>query len=400
MSKTPILSTQNLASFYLVVMCIQFIPFEGWGVSNIKVGAMALACAYTWVNVGYFTKGTIWLLGYMFTVIFSAVVWNNNYRISTLGYQLLFIITFNFYYKLVYSRAFSVDYFLRLLKSILFAYIIVLLLQQFAIIAGIRYFPIINLITFLDRGLGANALALEPSHSARIMAVAFYAFLKVSEFKQGSALSIKQLFIDNRWLVLGFLYAMVTMGSGTAFVALAILSLYFMKRKYVFFIIPVALLLYWLIAKIDYEPLNRARSAIDVSLQGDTELMQTTDGSAASRINPILNTLQDLDLSKKETWFGKGSDTAIELEGASEQRLMGNINDYGLLTFIVGIFFIFYCCIPGIFSLPTLLIFALVGFSATNIAYIWGVYMLLVPVKYFYKIYGKFNGINSRHLRV
>jgi len=378
---------RNIAAFYLAIMCIQYMPFEGYGVSTIKVAAMAFAGIFTFWKAPYISKATIWSLLFIGTVLFSAIIWNNNYRSSTLIYLSLFLLMFNMYYGLVYQGAFSIDFFIRLIKGLIFAYVGVLLLQQMAILIGIRNLPAINLVYFLNRGLGANSLSLEPSHSARIMAVAFYAFLKVCEIKQGNPLSLKQLFFENRWLTFGFLYAMVTMGSGTAFVALGILSLYFVRPNYAFFVVVMAILFYMVIPQINYEPLNRASKAIELTLEGDEKEMQRADGSAASRINPILNTWKYIDLSSGETWFGKGSDTGNRLKLQSKKRMIGNINDYGLLSYIIGIFLILSCCITRFISIGTLLIFVLVGFVVNNIAYIWGIYMLLVPVKYFYKNY-------------
>jgi hypothetical protein len=379
--------SRNIAAVYLVLMCIQIIFIEGYGVSNIKVGAMAVAVLITLWKVPFISKATIWSFLFMITVLFSAIVWNNNYRSSTLIYSLLFLVMFNMYYGLIIKGAFSLNFFLRLVKGLLFAYVIVLLLQQMSIMIGIRILPIINLTYFVNRGIGSNSLALEPSHSARIMAVAFYTFLKVNEIRQRKPLSLKQLFVENRWLTLGFLYAMATMGSGTAFVALAILSLYFIRRQYALFIVPVALLLYVTIPQINFEPLNRARAAIELTMNGDAKEIKEEDLSASVRIDPLLNTFDNLDLFSGKTWFGKGSDTGNKLGLTSDKRMMGSINDYGLISFIAGIFLVLMCSVPRLISIDTLLIFILVGFTVNNIAYIWGIYMLLTPVKYFYKKY-------------
>jgi hypothetical protein len=386
-SSHSFLKNKNIASIYLVLMCIQLIPIEGYGVSNLKVAVMAFAGIFTIWKTPFISRATIWSLLYFGTVLFNTIIWNNNYRVSTLIYQLLFLLMFNMYYGLVYKGAFTIDFFLRLIKGLIYAYIVVLVLQQIAIISGIRVLPVINFVLFLNRGIGANSLALEPSHAARIMAVAFYVFLKVNEIRQGYVLSFKQLFIKNRWLVLGFLYAMVTMTSGTAFVALAVLSLYFIRRKYALIVAPAALLLYMVIPKINYEPLNRARTAIDLTLSRDSEELQSADGSAAVRIVPILNTIKNLDMSSTDTWLGKGSDSAVELGYFSDNRLMGNINDYGLISYAIGVFLILSCCVPLVFGTGTLLILILVGFITSNIAYIWGIYMLFVPIKYFSKTY-------------
>jgi len=243
-------------------MCIQIIPLEGWGVSYPKVAAMA-AAPVIWVLFGSpISRATLWSFLYFGIVLFSAVIWNENYRSSTLIYLLLFLLTFNMYYNLVHSGAFSIDSFIRVLKSLILAYIAVLLVQQIAILSGTRVLPLINLMYFLDRGVGANSLALEPSAAARILAVAFYAYLKATEIGDGCPPSLNKVFIENKWLTLGFLYAMVTMGSGTAFIGLMIVSLYFLKRKYLPLLVTLVVLSIMVIPEIDYGPLNRAREGL------------------------------------------------------------------------------------------------------------------------------------------
>ena len=55
--------------------------------------------------------------------------------------------------------------------------------------------------------------------------------LRMHEVKWGRAnLTFFRLYKGNKWVILGFLWCMLTMGSGTAFIGLAILSLYFIKK--------------------------------------------------------------------------------------------------------------------------------------------------------------------------
>lgn len=68
---------------------------------------------------------------------------------------------------------------------------------------------------------------------------------------------------------------------------------------------------------------------------------------------------------------------------------MGIISDYGLLAFIIGAILIYTCCITRFFSIETAMIFMFLSFTASNIAYVWGCYMLLVPVKYFFNRYNQ-----------
>ncbi len=384
-------------------MLIQIIPWEGFGVSMIKAGAMAFAVVITlWRNT-FKANAIIWSSLYLGVVLLNALVINYNYRSSTLIYFSMFLIMFNMYYGLIRKGAFTIDHLIRLLKWLVYAYTITLILQQIANISGFDELPIINKFFIApERGvLVGNSLSLEPSHSGRILAFVYYAFIKTNEIKNRKPLPISKLLgNENRWFTLAFLWSMTTMGSGTAYVALAIIALYFIKLRYAMVIVPAIFILYFTIPYINSYSLNRARTAIEAAFTGDTEVVKKADGSAAVRINPMLNTFKTLDLTNPRQWFGYGSDTGNNLGYLSDKKQLGIINDYGLLSFIIGVCLISVCCITSFFSIETLLIFALLSFTAANIAYVWGCYMLLVPVKYFYKLYAKNKRHNPGHLRL
>ena len=398
----PLFSSKYIAAFYLVLMCVAILPLEGWGVSPIKVAAMALAPLVLLIKAPVLSKAMGWGMLYLLYVVFDLLLQGLPFRSSTVLYLALFLVMFMTYYNLVQTGAFTIDFYIKLLKYLLYAFIVCLILQQLVLLAGIRYFPPLNLMgqNFLSV-FRVNSLTWEPSSSARIMAVAFLAFLKTNEIKNGATLTLKELFGPrHRWLTLGFLYGMVTMGSGTAFVALAILCLYFFRKQYIAAIVPILAVAYLAVPVIDYEPLNRAVAAIETVLFDDPHRIATEDTSAAVRIKPLINTFTNLDLTDLKSWFGEGTDASHKYNIRTrdfDKQMMGGINDYGLVGYILGVILIATCCLRRFFSLDTLLLFVLVGLTINNISYIWGVYMLFVPVKYFYQIYVRENHQSEAH---
>ena len=139
----------------------------------------------------------------------------------------------------------SIEYFTSVLKWLIYGYTICLLLQQACILVGIRYFPLINLVRGSYYAINhLNTLAIEPSHAARLMTVFFYGFLKCTEYLKDSPMSIRQLYIQYRWVIISFVYFMLMIGSGTAIVGLAIVSLYFAKEICFFHIVCSSYFLY------------------------------------------------------------------------------------------------------------------------------------------------------------
>ena len=170
---------------------------------------------------------------------------------------------------------------------------------------------------------------------------------------------------------------MLLMGSGTAFVGLALLSLYFLKLKYVVWVVVLGFSIYMIIPLIDYEPLNRAVAVFNTALLGDTEEMKIVDNSASSRVNIIIDTFKYLDFTDVNLWFGYGVDFK---DGKS---IIPAITNYGLISYFLKLIFFFSCCFTGFFSLEVLFFILLLGMNVGNIAYGWAILMVFTTLKYF-----------------
>lgn len=265
------------------------------------------------------------------------------------------------------------------------AYVVCLLAQQAFVLVGIRNFPLINL--YNQYYLAIDKLPTwtqEPSSSARVLGALYYAYLKCCEIVEEEKLSLKRIFEPfHRWITIGYLYTMVTMGSGTAFISLMILAMYFVQAKRLWYVVPVFMGLYFTLPLLNIHQLDRAVNVINATLTLDVETVQETDGSASTRITPILNTL-NMDLNDPETWFGRGTFEKrgnVHIRLSSESKI-SEIEQYGLLSYIVSLIFIFTCCMKFM-SIPTIMFFTGVGGGTGNIAYFWGIFMIFTVVRYF-----------------
>ena len=261
------------------------------------------------------------------------------------------------------------------------AYFVVCIIQQIFLLVGINYFPLINLCQILDRGIGCNSLCQEPSTFGRFMLVFYYAYIKCSEYERdGGPFTLKELFSgEHKWVTIRFLWMMLTMGSGTAFVCLILLSLYFVRRNNWYYVIPLLTIGYSLIQASGIEALDRATSTIEATSTLDARTIRATDSSAAARITPMLNAL-NADYTKFETWFGKGIDAGHAM-GAKATMF----DDYGLMFYIIAQLLNFTCAY-NFWSLATIFILTGVGGggAGTNIQYCWTLMMVMTCVKYFH----------------
>lgn len=376
---------RNIATFYLVLMLVQLVYIEGYTISPIKVVAMSVAPLIWLARCAYFSKAVIFG-GLYWLSCFLAAYLHPGFRFSTIAYSGMFVMTFIMYYNLVYKGAFTLEYFIKLVRWMILAYAGCLVLQQCCILVGIRFMPLINLNNqFFLSITKLPSFSLEPSHSARILGVLFYAYFKCNQYARGSVIPFKQWFKgEHKWVTIGFLWAMLTMGSGTAYVVLAILSLLFLRRKYMAAAIPFVAVIFFAMPHLENENMNRATSVAQATMTGDAQNVLEADGSAAVRVLPWINTIKYLDLSTMEGWFGHGADSGLREGLYSKRRMIGAIYDYGFLSYVMSLLLVFFTMM-NFFSLPTIMFFMGVGGTMGNIAYGWGSLMVFLTVLYFSK---------------
>lgn len=375
----------NIILFVIVLMCIQYIPIETRaGVSPVKVAVMCvmpiILLARLQINKAFMagTAYVIWLF------ITGFLLHPATFRASTIMYATMFVITFVVVYTAVWNyQVVTLQGFRYFLRTFFYVLVGFLIAQQICIIVGIKLMPLLNLCQIFNRGIGANSLTFEPSTLGRLLAVIYYALLKCTEYLQGSKVHITEIFKgDLKWVSILYIWSVVTMGSGTAFIAAGILSLYFMHGRYIFLSIPVFIGVYFLLEYIGNESFTRAQRASIATMTGDADEVRETDGSAAMRIAPMLNTL-NADFTDGNFWIGNGCDSTSKYDVAIGKALMGHINDYGFISYILELIIIFSCCMH-FKSLGTLFFFTGTGGGIGNISYGWGLLMIFTVVRYFY----------------
>ena len=385
MSVQEIFTKKNIASFSLILMSVQIIGIEGFVISMPKVVYMCL-CPLILLGLSpKISKAIILSAIFWGTTFLLNIIQFENQRLSTFYYTLMFLSIFCLFYNLVWEEhCYELDDFLKVVKVVILAYFICLVAQQFFMLIGRCYFPLVNLMGRPWQELfRLNSLAIEPSHAARVLTVYFYAFLKLVEIKSGGPASIKQLLGEYCWLVLGFLYTMFAIGSGTAMVGLAILSLYFLRRQYVMVVVLAAFLLYFFAPYIDYDPLNRAMATFEATLSMDEEEIRDADRSASDRVNMLVSLFKYTDLTDPQTWLGHGTGWAYGGAGVTHGAIYGN----GFISYLLKLLLYFSCAIPNLFSLGTLIFVLLFTMNIGNIAYGFACLMVLSGLKYFMKRY-------------
>lgn len=378
----------TMAIFIVVLFCIRYIPLESRaGPSDIKTGVSFLCLLFLILRTRYISKALVFSAMYYVVVLSLCLFHPITFRWSTMLYLLSFIIVYITYYNLVVVHH-VIDYkvFVKVLIGLIYAYTFCLIVQQGLILIGVREFPLLNLTQFLNRGIGANSLSGEPSSSARIMAVLYLALIRMAEIKYNRKIKVKEMWYVYKLPTIAFLWSMFTMGSATAMIGIVLLSLYFIDMRHLSVAIVIFCTFMVAAPHIDYKPVQRVHAVVTAIFTGDKETVFKADDSAASRVIPIINFFA-LDFADSTTWFGKGIDYSDKISSKHHERVyarvLGNINEYGLISYIFLLLLVYSCMIYRLFSLETLFLVFLFSGTLGNVPYGWGAMMIFTTIRYF-----------------
>lgn len=384
-------SKHDILRFLTIVFIILFntyyLPIDGrGGMGPIRYAMMGLAVAML-PFCFKISKAVIFGFIYLATQYLAAIFHPESIRWTTLFYSAELILTYISLYHLIYvEKVFTIDLFIKIIRWLMIVYFGVFIIQQLFMLIGIRVFPLINMTYDVHRDFGCYSLSMEPSTFARTMLVCYYAYIKCHEYKRGSGpFSLRELFSkEHRFITIIFLWMMCTMGSGTAFVCLIGLTAYFVRWNNWYYIVPILLLMYFIVLPaIHVKQLDRATRITTAMTTFDQSQVENADGSGASRISPLLNSL-NADFTKKETWFGYGVDYGRRNNTFVKQT--GTLfDDYGVLFYLASVAMNLAC---GYRLKSLAFLFCLMGVgggTGTNIHYAYGLMILMTCVRYFYE---------------
>lgn len=386
-----ILSDKFIATTYIVLLCtgISSNAFNPEEKPILSIALMALSPVIFFFKVPIISKAVWW--GFFFwAVCFFSALFNGDMRFSTLGYMGMFIFTFIVFYNMIHLGTLSVDHMIKLLRWLIMAYGIILILQQIVVLMGIRSLPLINLHDSQWVSISKlPSLSYEPSHTARILTVAMLGYMRCIEIaNHGKKPSIIVLFAkEHKTVTLLFLWTMLTMGSGTAFIGLGLLGLYFIRwNTTAIYVVPLLALVFYIGHEMELKNMERARKISIVMLEGgDTKALQNADGSASTRILPMINTVTKTDLTSIKDWFGKGTMTKKQAQSwwQRDDEKIALVEQYGIVGLIANLIFVYMCVIHRIRSLETIIFIIFFSFALVNIYYTWGCMMIFACIKYF-----------------
>lgn len=379
---------QRFVFFFIALMSIQILAIEGMDVSVIKAVCMAVTPL---VLLSYgkgilVTKAIFWGFVYFASIVICSLLAFDAIQWQRIIFRGLYICMFISVVQIFEANFIPIKTTKKFIKYLLIAYFVILILQQLFMLVGIINFPIINLIreSAPENILKVNSLAIEASHAVRIVTVLFYVYIRLCELSDSSSLSIKQFLQDNKYISIGYFYFIISIGSATGLVGLSVVLLYFFKRNLNTSLLVIAVVLI-LISQFMGEEVDRINNIVESFSADDIGAqMRKTESSGAVRINGFVNTFKYLDLSTKEAWIGQGSSTLRSIEMIySRKTMIGDITNYGIITYILSLMFVFRASICRFFSIETLFFITLFGAGVGSVYYIWSALMLFYIINYY-----------------
>ena len=249
----------------------------------------------------------------MMMISFPMVFHPETMRWSTVLYTCLFCLYFMAFARVLVVKVYDFTDFTQLLKGLIYAYCIILIVQQFCVLFG---FPIFNVSNYTPlEPFKLNSLMSEPSHSARIIPILMFFYILAKEHEIGQKYVLKEQFTDDRKVWIAFLWPMLTMGSATAFIFLLIIIFKVFpsfKRANTILVVIASLLIILTVASENHN-FDRASRFSKAVLTLDEKQIIKADGSGAHRIVQSFRGARFVGLNDKDDWVGHGIDADQKL---------------------------------------------------------------------------------------
>ena len=325
------------------------------------------------------------LLCYMM-IAFPFAFHSDTMRWSTVMYSCMFCMYFMAFARTFLTRKYTLADFSLLLKGLIYAYCIVLIIQQICVLFG---WPIFNISNYSPKEpWKLNSLMSEPSHSARIIPVLMYIYICCEKSIKGSW-SIKQSIHEERWVWGAFLWPILSSGSSTGFIFMFIIVAKSLSIKKFFASFAAITIIIGVLYYSENRTIVRVQKIITATLTLNENLIIRADGSGSYRIVPTIRGAQAVGLTDLYGWFGHGIDAdvyAIKPLPGTDSGHAGSFYlwyNYGFLVSILFWVFSFSICLikkdPVSILVWLLCVFA---YGGLNNQIIWLTIILLYTYNY------------------
>lgn len=390
----------NKLVIHVIILSMAITPafLLGGGDRNLFLIIIMMTMPILFIRkLGKINKEDILLIVFAFSILLIPILNQPDFvRFSTIFYSFMFIITFLTYKQYLLNNELPIELYKKIIIQILYAYFIVLVIQQFCVYLGLPIFNVNNYTSLEPWKL--NSLSAEPSHTARIVALLFYSYIVIKEILSKKKYSIIENFKEDKFIIICFLWVILTSNSGTAYLFFLIILLKLLDIKnsilMIFFIIITLSILF----KYEVTSFIRVIDVINATLTFNPQDIINADHSASIRIVPTLIILDKIDLSTLNGWFGNGIDYSSSFlyklipgvkEGFTAGGMIVLLFEYGFTSFIILVVYTLLTVCDKRDILTYLFWFFLLFNYNLNSQIFWLCMILLYTNKYYKRCYIK-----------
>lgn len=386
-----ILSNKSLLIVILFSLSIAPAIFLGEGNRNLLlIGVIFITPIFLLKILKIEKIDILFFLMFLIMLLVPYIVNTETYRISTVLYSGLFGFLFITYKQLLNNSDFTIDTYLKLIKFIIYAYFIVLLIQQFCVLTGL---PIFNISNYEQANpWKLNSLSAEPSHTGRIVPLLMFSYIVIKEFIENRKYSLSLDFTNDKYLWFAFSWIIFTSGSATAYLFFILIFFKFLSLKNSIYLCILILLLIGVINFFEINSYQRTLDFFMAVLTLDINKMMAVDHSASIRIAPLVVVFNNITATNINGLFGNGIDTTSNLiskyiYGIPDGLVAGGTfqlwYEYGFIVFILFIIYTFFNIYDKNNNTNILFWFLLVFIAGINSQMVWLCMVLLYTNKYF-----------------
>ncbi len=341
--------------FYIIIISLSISPaFATSDVDNrnyLLIACMSIG-PILFLSIGTIKWKTDGLVLLLISLIFITQILFNpqSVRWTSIFFSCMFFIYFLTAIKVVKKARINYSTLCNITKYIIYAYAIVLIIQQICVLTGL---PIFNHIGVAESKWKLNALSAEPSHTSRYVGILMYSFLHFKDKIVGYRIPFKECFRKNQKIWMAFLWVILTTVSGTAMIVLALILSRYLTKKNLILACTFLGIAFMVGVKSDMTALRRSTSFLTAVMTGDTKLMMATDHSASVRVVPAILCIERIEPLSLRGWVGEGGgSTATWMsnympgvpKGWSGGAMASYALEYGLLVSLLFIGLSFNWC--------------------------------------------------------
>ncbi len=396
----------------LLAMSITISYFLGEGDKNmLLIAIMAISPIYILLigvhKLYRLDYQFLFLAGLMFL---SSYIHTDSFRLESYLYSFCFITSFIVLRISIYQGCFRLSFIILFLKYVIYAYGIVLLIQQICILLNLPVFNQPHI--WEDNPWKLASLSPEPSHLARFMFFTFYTYLTLQKIESGRS-TTKLKFSKDRYVWLSYIWVMLTSQSTTAILFFPLIFIQLLNRKTFLKIIFLGMLLVLIVFLLfqNSAAFQRAINILPTFLTFDSSEITLTDHSAAHRLIPLIGYLENMNFQDFDFWIGKGMDSGRAFFSLYMFNVSGDITyrdnvvsiggmlnyliDYGFLIFSYFLYLVWQVIRKNNDRIIVLMWCVINLYSTFNTQMLWFSLILLMISTYFEK---RQKYINEMHI--